>query len=173
MRTSVCAWGRAEFVLGRGPLWEGALGLDPEQFLVCPACLHPLAVPIPVRTDPDAPRGVTLHGQKDEAHRKVVGLASGLAEVERLLGGGVPRGKVRPFPRHKERLVALVLPPVETDVVGRDLGVPALGRVVLPCEDDLLVRAVIEDLKRLEADLLPLLLGEVALAADVVRVSDG
>jgi hypothetical protein len=81
--------------------------------------------------------------KEHEAHGEVVGLACGLAEVERLLGGRVPIGNAWPLLGDKESLMAFPLPPVETDVVGRDLGVPAFGGVVLPSEDDLLVRAVV------------------------------
>lgn len=161
------------FVSGHGGLCEGALGFDPEELLVDPSSLQPLPVPFPVRGDPDAPRGVALHGEHDEAHREIVGLPRRLAEVEGLLGRRVPRREFGPLPSQKESLVALGLPPVEPDVVGRDLGVAALWGVILPCEDDLVSLAVIEDLEGLEADVLPLLLGEVALAVGVMRVSDG
>lgn len=166
-------YGCACFVSGRGLRPEGALGFYPEELLVDPSSLRPLPVPLPVRGDPNAPRGVALHGEHDEAHREIVGLPRRLAEVEGLLGRRVPQREFGSLPSHNERLVALVLPPVETDEVGSDLGVAALGGVILPCEDDLVPLAVVDDLEGLEADVLPLLLGEVALAVGVVRVSDG
>jgi hypothetical protein len=154
---------------------EGTLHIDSEEFLVDLPGLQPLRVPIPVRGDLDAVGCVTTHGKEDEADREVVGLAGCLAEVEPLLLGWIPTGVLGLLPGEEEGLVPFVLPPVEADEVGADLGRPGAvlgaaeqgglrlgGGIVLEGERDPLPVAVTDDdVQGLQADLLPLLGGEV------------
>jgi hypothetical protein len=125
---------------------------------------------------------VTLHGKEDEADREVIRLAGCLAEVEPLLRVRIPTGVLGLLPGEEEGLVSLVLPPVETDEVGADLGrlwavlgtaeqggLRLGGRVVLEGERDPLPVAVTDDdVQGLQADLLPLLSGEVIGTTPVV-----